>query len=91
MQTEDDGVVYLPGELVDNITKVGLKEQAETICELLLKTLQERGALLDEGAQYIWEDVLSYLTDLAHINMVLGYYGEEPVLPNQFIKAKDAE
>lgn len=91
MQTEDDGVVHLPGEVVDSITKIGLKEQAKTICELLIKTLQERGALLGEGAQYVWEDVLSYLTDLGHINMVLGYYGEEPVLPNQFIKAKDAE
>ena len=89
MQTEDDGVVHLPGEVVDGITKIGLKEQAKTICELLLKTLQERGDLLDEGSAYIWEDVLSYLTDLAHINMVLGYYGEEPVLPNQFIKPKE--
>lgn len=89
MQTEEDGVVYLPGELVDNITKVGLKEQAETICELLIKTVQDRGDLLDEGSAYIWEDLLSYLTDLSHINMVLGYYGESLVLPSQFIKPKE--
>ena len=89
MQTEEDGVVHLPGEVVDNITKIGLKEQAKTICELLIKTLEDRGDLLDEGSAYIWEDVLSYLTDLAHINMVLGYYGEALVLPSDFIKPKE--
>lgn len=89
MQTEEDEVVHLPGEVVDSITKIGLKEQAKTICELLIKTLEDRGDLLDEGSAYIWEDVLSYLTDLAHINMVLGYYGEALVLPSDFIKPKE--
>lgn len=82
--------VKITKEAVDEITKVGLKDMAETICLCLIDNLKRKD-LFVSGNKYVWEDIFCQLEDLARINQILGYAGEEWLFPVDFIKFKKSK
>jgi hypothetical protein len=79
--------VKMPGEAVDEITKVGLKNMAETICYCLVDNLSRRD-ILSSGNKVRWEDIFSQVEDLARINQILSYVGEDPVFPVDYVPTR---
>lgn len=78
--------VKIPGEAVDQITKASLKDMAETLCSLLIDNLSRKD-LLTSGNKVRWEDIFSQVEDLARLNQILAYVGEDPVFPVDYLPA----
>ena len=77
----EDAEITLPVELVDAVTKTGLYNMAETICQLLAESFERKVLTATQ-----WQDVLDQIEALQHINYVIDYMGGEPMSPIEFIK-----